>query len=271
MILLGLLVSLAGMTAQVAAQAVTYAYQTDTPLQRGMIVRLSEKDKNKVVPLSEKSSTKMEGVIVAANDAPVTLSTADSTSQQVYVATTGRYSVLVSNQGGPIKANDYVTVSSLDGIGMKAGSKQPVVVGKALAAFDGKTSVSGKATLKDETGRKVEVAVGLVPIDISISRNPLEKISESRVPGVAFLQSGASVLVNKTVDPARLYLSVVILIIVAAIAGSILYSGVRNSLVSIGRNPLAKASIVRGLIQVVVVSIIIFIIGLIGVYLLLKL
>jgi len=62
-----------------------------------------------------------------------------------------------------------------------------------------------------------------------------------------------------------------ILIIIAAISGSILYGGVRTTMVSIGRNPLAKASIMRGLAQVVLVSIIIFIIGLIGVYLLLKL
>ncbi|QQS18685.1 hypothetical protein IPL68_01180 [Candidatus Saccharibacteria bacterium] len=53
--------------------------------------------------------------------------------------------------------------------------------------------------------------------------------------------------------------------------GSLLYGGVRSSLVSIGRNPLAKKSILRGLIQVVILGLTVFVIGLIAIYLLLKL
>ncbi|HEX8226809.1 MAG TPA: hypothetical protein VF572_02980 [Candidatus Saccharimonadales bacterium] len=258
-------------TAPADAQAVTQAYSSDNPLQRGMIVRITEKDKNKVEALSDKAATKMEGIIVAANDSPVTLSSEDVSKQQVFVAKTGKYNLLVGNQNGPIKVNDLLTISSLAGIAMKADTKQPVVVGKALAAFDGKTSVSGSTTVKDSAGRSITVAIGLLPVDINISRNPLEKQTESRIPGVGFLQSGARAIVNKTVDPARLYISLLVLLVVAAIAGSILYGGVRSSMVSIGRNPLAKSSIMRGLIQVVITSIIIFIIGLIGVYLILKL
>ena len=255
----------------VAAQAVTHAYITDTPLQRGMIVKLSAKDKNKVEALGDNEAAKMEGIIVAANDSPVTLSSSDLTKQQVFVATTGRYNILVSNQNGVIKPSDYLTISSLRGVAMKADTSQPIVAGKALAGFNGTSDSSGTTTLKDSTGKTKKVSFGIIPVDINISHNPLEKPKESRVPGVAFLQSGAKALVNKTVDPARLYVSLLILIVVGAISGSILYSGVRSSMVSIGRNPLAKASIVRGLIQVVLVSIIIFIIGVIGVYLILKL
>ncbi len=254
----------------VAAQVVTRAYSTDTPLQRGMIVKLSAKDKNKVEALAVNEAVKMEGVIVAANDSPVTLSNVDSTLQQVFVATSGRYSLLVSNQNGVINIGDYLTISSLKGVAMKADAGQPIVAGKALAGFDG-VSNSGTTSLKDSTGKTTTVAFGLITVDISISHNPMEKTKESRVPGLTFLQSGSKAITNKTVDPARLYISLLILVAVGAIAGSILYSGVRSSMVSIGRNPLAKASIVHSLLQVVMVSIIIFIIGLIGVYLILKL
>jgi hypothetical protein len=51
----------------------------------------------------------------------------------------------------------------------------------------------------------------------------------------------------------------------------ILYSGVRNTLISIGRNPLSKKTIYKGLIQIILMGLIIFITGLFGVYLLLKL
>jgi hypothetical protein len=270
-VLLSIFLGLAAQATPVSAQAVTKAYLTDSPLQRGMLVKLMDKDKKRVEALPDDAAAKMEGVIVAANDAPVTLSSADATVQQVFVATTGHYNLLVSNQNGPIKPNDYLTISSLKGIAMRADTNQPIVAGKALVGFDGKTGVSGTTTLKDSTGRSIPVSFGLIPVTINVSHNPLEKPKESRVPGIAFLQSGAKAIVNKTVDPARLYLSLMILIIIAAISGSILYGGVRTTMVSIGRNPLAKASIMRGLAQVVLVSIIIFIIGLIGVYLLLKL
>jgi hypothetical protein len=269
--LLSLAASLLFVAAPVAAQAVTQAFNTDSSLQRGMIVRIVEKDATKVEALSDKAASKMEGIVVAANDAPVTLSNSDVNKQQVFVARTGKYNVLVSNQNGAVKTGDFLTISSVAGIAMKAGTDQSIVVGKAIGAFDGKTSVSGTVALKDSAGHTKPVAIGLIGVDINISHNPLEKQPESRIPGVGFLQSGAKALVNKTVDPARLYISLLVLLVVAAIAGSILYGGVRSSMVSIGRNPLAKKSIMRGLIQVVLTSIIIFIIGLIGVYLILKL
>jgi hypothetical protein len=61
------------------------------------------------------------------------------------------------------------------------------------------------------------------------------------------------------------------MVLTAIIAGSILYAGVRTSMIAIGRNPLAKGSVTRNLIQVVVTSVIILIIGIVAVYLILKL
>jgi len=50
-----------------------------------------------------------------------------------------------------------------------------------------------------------------------------------------------------------------------------LYSGIRNALIAIGRNPLSKKSIFRGLLEIILTGFIILIIGLFAVYLLLKL
>ncbi len=255
-----------------AGQAVTRAYTTDTALQRGMIVRLDDKDKSKVLPLKSDDITHMEGVVVAANDAPVTISSSDPSKQQVFVATSGRYHVLVSNQNGPIKTGGHVTISSLAGIGTAASSKEELVIGKALADFDGKSGVSGTAKLKNQDGIEVAVALGLLPVDINISHNPL-KARDQKAPQIilGFLQSAALAIVKKPVDPARLYLGALVFVLTAVVAGSILYSGVRNSLISIGRNPLAKKSIVGNLIQIVIISVIVLIIGILGVYLILKL
>ena len=57
----------------------------------------------------------------------------------------------------------------------------------------------------------------------------------------------------------------------ALITGVMLYSGARGSLISVGRNPLSKGAILKGLIQIVILSLTVFITGMFGVYLLLKL
>jgi hypothetical protein len=49
-----------------------------------------------------------------------------------------------------------------------------------------------------------------------------------------------------------------------------MYGGIRNGLISIGRNPLSKKSIVRGMIQVILTALTIFLLGIFGVYLLLR-
>ena len=72
-------------------------------------------------------------------------------------------------------------------------------------------------------------------------------------------------------DPAwKIYLGLSIIVIVAVLTSVMIYSAIRNSLVSIGRNPLSKEAIKKGFIRVVVAALIIFISGILGVYLLLK-
>ena len=61
----------------------------------------------------------MLGVVVAPNDAPVSISNNDD-EEQIYVATYGEYDVLVSSQNGPISVGDTIAVSALDGVGMKS-------------------------------------------------------------------------------------------------------------------------------------------------------
>jgi hypothetical protein len=255
----------------VSAQAVTHAYNTDVSIQRGMIVRLSEKDSTKVEPLKAADIAHMEGVVVAANDAPVVLSAPDPNKQQIFVATTGTYEILVSNQNGSLKKDDYITISSLDGVGMKADTKQSRIIGKALESFDGQNNVIGKTSVKNTGGQTIPIALGMVAAEISISHNPLEQKPQSILPGFDTLQKVAGVVTDKQVGAVQLYLGLAVIIVAAFIAGSILYGGVRTALTAIGRNPLAKKTITRGLIQVVITSVIILVIGITAVYLILKL
>lgn len=251
----------------VFAQNVTQGYASDTVLQQGMIVELAPGDPTKVQPLPQSSESNMLGVIVASNDAPVTIS--DTTKNQAYVATYGQYSVLVSNQNGSIKAGDAVTISAIDGVGMKADSGHQIIIGKAVENFDGSSGAQSTATLKTSTGTRT-VAIGRIQVNINVAHNPVYH-QPSEVPGVPqFLSDATKVVTNKTVGAFRIYAGLVILLVCAIIAGWVIYAGVRSGMTAIGRNPLAKSSIMRNLLQVILAGIIIFIIGLIAVYLLLK-
>lgn len=252
----------------VANQAVTQGYSSNSPLQLGMIVKLDDKDPTKVEPLTQDSASQMQGVVVAANDASVTLSN-DTNNNQVFVASFGHFDVLVSNQNGPIKSGDYISISSLAGVGMKADSTQSVVIGKAVGSFDGTSNVQGTTTVKDDGGRNVTVSFGRIPVNISISHNPLQQEIDNNLPG--FLRKASLFIANKPVSSVRVYISLVVLLVTTIIAGSLLYGGIRNGLIAIGRNPLAKKSITRNLLQVIFTSLIVFVLGLFAVYLLLRL
>ncbi|MBL8121144.1 hypothetical protein JNM87_00130 [Candidatus Saccharibacteria bacterium] len=251
-----------------SAQTVSQGYGTSGTVQKGMIVMVDPTDSHKVMPLSSKKDKSMQGVVVSANDTVVSLG-GDNSHNQVYVASNGKYDALVSTQNGPIKVGDIISISALDGIGMKADAAQTVILGKALTAFDGSKNVSGTAQL-DTSGGNKQVAIGFIQIDISISHNPLA-VSVTGPPVPSFLRKSGENIAGKPVSTVRLYVSLAILIITLFMTGSLLYGGVRSSLVSIGRNPLAKKSILRGLVQVVILGLTVFVIGLLAIYLLLKL
>lgn len=255
--------------ARAVAQNVTQGYLSDSSLQQGVIVQLKPDDPTKVQPLSQKSEEEMLGVTVAPNDAPVALSNADE--QQVFVATYGQYDVLVSTQNGSIKAGDSIALSSLDGVGMKSDASRTAIIGKAIEDFDGRSKVQGTAQLQGSVGSATTVALGRITVNISIAHNPAYKPPVATQEGVPiFLSQAVQVVTDKSVGAVRIYASLLVLIVSVAIGGILLYSGVRTSMVAIGRNPLAKRSILRNLLQIVLIGMIIFIIGLIGVYLLLK-
>ncbi len=258
------------LAASVYAQNVAQSYIADAPLQPGMIVELAT-DKTRVKPVSQSNASKMLGIVVQPNDAPLSLSQ-EGAGQNVYVSTSGSYHALVSDQNGPIVKGDYLIVSSLDGIGMKANSNAEYVIGKALDNFDGKTSVLTSTQVKDDKGATHTVNFGYATTDINISRNPLLKVgstTSSSVPSI--LQKASDSVANKPVTPVRVYAALAVLILIAIIVCVILYSAIRTSITALGRNPLARKSIYRNLVSVVLIAIIVLIIGLFAVYLLLKL
>jgi len=247
-----------------ATSTVTQSYSAGAGVLPGMVVELQPHSQTVVEPLAAKDTNNMAGVVVPINDSPLVLTQQSTSGQQVLVAGAGHYNLLVSTQNGPIKANDYLAVSALSGIVMKAGTDQKQVVGRALGSFSGSNAL-GSVALKGSTAGAT-VAVGVVPANVQLMANPLY-INSTNLP--TFLGNAANSVAHKSVAPLRVYLSITLMGVVLIITGSMFYGSTRSGILAIGRNPLAKKFIGRGLIQAVLFALIVFVIGMFGAYLIL--
>lgn len=244
-------------------------YSAETPLDTGTIVQLTGQDANKVKIAKQAELQNMFGVTVDRNQLPIALSN-EALENEAFIAASGTYSVLVSTQAGPIANGDYITLSSINGVGMKAGTEESTVFGRANAGFDGKGVTLGATTLKDTDGNNNKaVVLGSIPVTIDIKSNPNEKSTEVQVP--EFLKRVGQAIAEKEVSAIRIYISLAITAVSLIASIIIIYSGVRNSIISIGRNPMSKKSIFRALLEIILASILTLIIGLFAVYLLLRL
>ena len=243
-------------------------YAATEALDYGRIVVLNGKNADTVRPAKQSEVQNMFGVTVDPQQIPVRVSR-EGIQNETYVAVSGTYNVLVSTQAGDVYSGDYVTLSSLDGVAMKANDQEVTVFGRANGNFTSKDTSLGTQTLKDASGGTTKVSLGSVPVTIDIKNNPNHKSTKVNVPD--FLAKVGRQIAEKEVSPVRLYISVGIATVSLIAALAVLYAGVRNSVISIGRNPMSHRSIFRALIEVILTSLLILIIGLFAVYLLLKL
>ena len=164
---------------KIMAQAVVQSYGSSTNLEVGLIVELQPGNSSNVEALTQANATKMFGVVVNPNNAAVSISTSSS-AYPTYVATTGNYQVLVNNENGPIRVGDYLTISSINGIGMKAEASDQIIIGKALSNFSGTSDSLGSTILKNSKGQTSTVQLGIVDVSIAIAHNPLVAKHQTR-------------------------------------------------------------------------------------------
>lgn len=245
------------------------SYVADAAIKDGSIVTLVKPDAGTVKITSQDKVKKMFGVTVDSQQLPVTL-TSNKRKNQEFVAVSGTYDVLVSTQSGPVEKGDFITLSSISGIGMNAGTEKTMVLGRAADSFNGKAVVFGTVELKDDSGQPIKtVKLGSIPVTIDIKPNPKHESTKSDLPKP--LQRIGKVIGGQEVSPFRIYLSIAIAVVCVIAAIVIFYSGIRNAVISIGRNPMSKKSIFRALLEVILTGFLVLIIGFFAVYLLLKL
>lgn len=108
---------------------------------------MTAKDGNNNAIVKTTHAYQSETIGVVSTNPGITLNSnaqVDSKHPNLYpVALSGRVPVFVSDENGPIHTGDFITTSSISGVGMKA-IKQGVVIGKALEDFDASHGKTGK-------------------------------------------------------------------------------------------------------------------------------
>ena len=193
---------------EATGKASVSSHSAESKLQFGTIVQLIDQEAKKVAPASGKDPSKMYGVTVDPNHLSVTLSNS-SLENETYVATSGTFNVLVSTEEGAIRSGDYLTISAIDGVAMKAGDyqKHNMVFGRAAADFDGKSTNIGQMTLAYEGGEDKEVVqLGLIQAAINIQRNPNDRSTKANLPPM--LERIGQAIAERQVSPFRIYLAI---------------------------------------------------------------
>jgi hypothetical protein len=239
----GLLLFLVGISTLHAegASSIAQGFQTsDKNVVAGAIVSLKTNTPN-TVELS--TSTNVDSLTgVAGTKSLIELSNGDSGIQ---VVTSGVTQTLVSDINGTIKTGDKITASPIAGVGMKATSST-LVIGAAQANL---ASVKTETrTITDKNGKKKDVKIGAVPVQIDKVFYEAPSDQNTFLPPA--LQSFANGVAGHQVTAVRVLIAALLVLFLFATVTILLYSAVRSSITSIGRNPLSENAVRKSLLEV---------------------
>lgn len=224
--------------AEASSANISRSYQSDSSISSGGIVSL-ERDRSDYVQLANTTNgSRLLGVAVGAKDS---LLAVDVRTGKLQVATSGSVNTLVSTLNGDIRVGDQVGVSPLNGVGMKAllGSR---VIGLSQSEFNRNSDGATPQIIKDKNGKTSQVYVGYVRINIAVGTNNGANGGE-----LTSLQRVVQSITGRTVSNIKIILSLVVILLSLMALITLTYASIYSSIISIGRNPLAKHAIFRTL------------------------
>lgn len=263
MLFLGVVIgSLFFMRAPVSAAAsnVSSAYFAPTPIITGSMVSLDPQHSDTVQLADTTNGLRLIGVAVT-DDSLLEL---NPSSNKIQVATSSTANVLVSTLGGDINSGDKIGVSPIGGVGMRAAPNS-YVVGLAKAPFNRDSKNAVTKTIKDTSGKEHSVALGYLSVSIATGVN-----SDTTKPGMNVLQRLGQSLTGRTISMTRIVLALVTTLGAMIAIITLAYGSIYGSVISIGRNPLAKNVILRTLRTVLFMVLLVVVVAGVLVYLLLR-
>jgi hypothetical protein len=248
----------------IIASAATYmsqSYSTTSTVPVGSIVSLQKNSQDQVVAASVVTVENLLGVAVNASNSILSLNT--SQSNQVQVATSGTLPVIVSDINGDVYRGDQITASPINGVGMKATTNVRVI---GVAQSDLSDAGGSRQRYTDSDGTQHQIIVGQIPVLVSVAYYYKEP-DKTLIP--ASIQKIANALAGKNVSSLPIIISAAIFIVTIIIVVSIVFSMIRSSIISVGRNPMSQSAIYRDLIQLSVLVLVILAVAMASIYLVL--
>lgn len=216
---------------------ISHSYHANGSLPNGSLVSLDQQRSDYVQLADTTNSSRLLGVAVDKNDS---LLAVDASSGLVQVATSGNASALVSTLNGDIGVGDQIAVSPFGGVGMKSEPGDHVI-GLAQSSFDSKSSGATKQEVTDKNGKKTSVAVGYVSVSIAVG------VDGEGGANLTTLQKFAKSITGHVVSTQRVAISIAVAVITLFALITLIYASIYGSIISVGRNPLAKYTIFRTL------------------------
>lgn len=247
------------------AAAISYGYKTNESIAYGALVSL-DKGNPSLVKLSTREDVEtLLGVSIKSNESLLSLSNGTT---DIEVAVEGTAMALVSDINGDIKPGDPITISPLAGVGMKSPNATKIV-GTSQQKFDKNSSGTTKQKIANKEGQSKEVIIGKIPLSVKVetyngnAQSPANAVLQA-------LQSAVSFIAGRQVPVARALVAVGIVLSSLLICSIIVYTSIRTSFISVGRNPLAQSFIRKNLYVVLVTVVSILGIAFISAYLVIR-
>lgn len=242
-----------------AITPVSQSYASNGKLSVGSIVSLKDNSEDEVVASTNTNADNIIGVVINADSSPIVVS--NGQANQVQVARDGTIKVFVSDINGKVSVGDHITASPISGVGMKANSNVRVV-----GVVQSEPSSTKQTTYKDSEGNTQTVNLSEATVLVNVSyffKEPDKTIIPSAIQNVA------NALAGKTVGTLPIVISLAIFIITIIVVVSIIFSMVKSSIISVGRNPMSQSAIYRDLVQLSALVLVILGVGMTSIYLVL--
>ena len=241
---------------------ISHSYHSLSTITAGSLVSLDPQQTDYVQPANTNNANQLFGIAVNGNDS---LLAVDATPGEVQVATSGNAIVLVSTLSGNIEVGDQVSVSPFSGVGMKA-SPGSHVIGLAQTAFNSQSSGATSQQVTDKQHKTSTIKVGKVRLSIAIGTAGSGLAGEN----LTSLQRLARSVTGHTVSTFRVAVSLVVVAVSLIALITLIYAAIYGSIVSVGRNPLAKYAVFRTLTSVLGMAALTALVGSVTVFLLLR-
>jgi hypothetical protein len=238
------------------------SYASDSKIKDGSLVTLDDKQTDFVVAADTDNGSRLVGVAVSQKDS---LLAVDPTDGAVQVATSGNANALVSTLNGDIKIGDQVGVSPFSGVGMYAepGTR---IIGVAQTEFSKDTKGATEKEVTGKDGKTTKIYVGYVRVTIAIGNADANDDNAHMTK----LQKIVKSVTGREISTARILVAMIIAAIAILSLIVLIYSAIYGSIISIGRNPLAKIAVFRTLGSVMAMVMLIAVLATVTIFFLLR-